>query len=132
MGNNMSGEFEHSLSTDGQENHRLVQKRFIEEAYLAGKNLGYNLGYSQGFESGYDKGYAEGSNLGYNNGFIAGLKGEDETDAKLEARKNVLINLIKLLDSEQAAIVFIGPLAKDTKALLETLKFYSDSVSRSK
>jgi len=132
MGNIMSGEFEHSLSTDGQEDHRLIHKRFIEEAYIAGKNLGYNLGYSHGFESGYDKGYAEGSSLGYNNGFLAGIKSEEEANAKLETHKNILINLIKLLENEQAAIILIGPLAKEIKASLETMKFCSDSENRSK
>jgi flagellar biosynthesis/type III secretory pathway protein FliH len=132
MGNNISGGSEKSFARECQENHRLGKKKLTEEAYLAGKNLGYNLGYNQGFESGYDKGYAEGSNLGYNNGFVTALRGEGE-DALQPARIpeiQVLEALMKLITGGQARIFLTGPSARDAEALLRGLNIEVTVVNR--
>lgn len=123
MGNNISGGSEKSFALECRENHRLGKKKLTEEAYLAGKNLGYNLGYNQGFECGYEKGYAEGSNLGYNNGFVAALRGEGE-DALQPLRisgKQVLETLMELIARGQAKILLAGPCAKEAETLLRTV-----------
>ncbi len=130
MSNNISGGFEKSFARGCQENHRLG-KKLTEEAYLAGKNLGYNLGYSQGFESGYDKGYAEGSNLGYNNGFVAALRGDGEdalqTDRTPEIQ--VLETIGKLITGGQARVFLTGPSARDAETLLKLLNIEATVVN---
>lgn len=132
MGNNISGGYEKSLIRGCQESRRLDRKRLTEEAYLAGKNLGYNLGYNQGFESGYDKGYAEGSNLGYNNGFVAALRreGEDAPRAHRASEIQALETLKKLITCGQASILLTGSSAKEAEALLKTLNIEAVIVNR--
>lgn len=132
MGNNISGSFEKSCVPGCRESHRLGKKKLTEEAYLAGKNLGYNLGYNQGFESGYDKGYAEGSNLGYNNGFVAALRreGEDTPRANNVPEIQILETLAKLVTCGQARILLIGPSAKEAEALLKTLNIEAALLNR--
>lgn len=123
MGNNISGGSEKGFACICQENHRLGKKKLTEEAYLAGKNLGYNLGYNQGFEFGYDKGYAEGSNLGYNNGFVAALRGEGEDafHTHRTSEMQVLDTLMKLVTGGQARILLTGPSAREAEALFKDL-----------
>jgi len=124
MGNNISGGSEKSLVRGCQDNHRLGKKKLTEEAYLAGKNLGYNLGYTQGFESGYDKGYAEGSNLGYNNGFVAALQPVRIPEIQ------ILEALMKLVTGGQAGIFLTGPSAREAEALLRDLEIEVTVVER--
>jgi flagellar biosynthesis/type III secretory pathway protein FliH len=132
MENNISGGSEKSFALGSQENHRLGKKILTEEAYLAGKNLGYNLGYNQGFESGYEKGYAEGSNLGYNNGFVAALRGEGE-DAPQTFRvseEQALEALLKLVTGGQAGILLTGPSAKEAEALFRAVNIEVTVIKR--
>lgn len=123
MGKNISECSEKGLALGCQENHRFSKKKLTEEAYLAGKNLGYNLGYSQGFELGYDKGYVEGSNLGYNNGFVAALRGEGDDAPQVVKTPEIQVfeTLKKLVSDGQTRIILTGPSAKDAEVLLRLL-----------
>jgi flagellar biosynthesis/type III secretory pathway protein FliH len=85
MGNNTC-DFEKVFACGSQQGLRAGKKNLAEEAYQAGKCLGYNLGYNLGFELGYEKGYTEGSNLGYNNGFVAALRNEESGGGFLPAK----------------------------------------------
>jgi flagellar biosynthesis/type III secretory pathway protein FliH len=133
MGKNISGGSEKSFARGCQETHRLGKRKLTEEeAYLAGKNLGYNLGYNEGFESGYEKGYAEGSNLGYNNGFVAALRGEG--DGALPADRipelRALDALRKMITGGQAGIYLTGPSATDAEEIFRGLNIEVNIVNR--
>jgi len=123
MSKKVSGGSENRISYECWETHRFGKMKLAEEAYLAGKNLGYNLGYNQGFESGYERGFAEGSNLGYNNGFVAALRGEGDgvLPSGETPEAQVLESLRKLIRDGHVAIYLTGSSAKDAEELLKRL-----------
>lgn len=122
MGENFSGDFEHSYAC-GTRERRPEQKKAEEEAYRAGKNMGYHLGYNLGFESGYEKGYSEGSTLGYNNGFLAALGlGEGSLKPNKKLEDCVCQTLQKLIADGQARVVLTGYAAREAEELLKLIK----------
>jgi hypothetical protein len=122
MGENFSGDFEKGYAY-GTRRPQSDKKKTEEEAYRAGKNMGYHLGYNLGFESGYEKGYSEGSILGYNNGFLAALglgEGSFSTNKKLE--DCVCQTLQKLIAHGQAGLILTGCAAREAGELLKLIK----------
>lgn len=122
MGENFSGGFEKSYAC-GTRELRSANKKTEEEAYRAGKNMGYHLGYNLGFESGYEKGYSEGSTLGYNNGFLAALGlGEGSLNTGMKLEDCVYQTLQKLIAQGQAKVILAGSAAREAEELLKLIK----------
>ena len=122
MGENISGDFDKNYAC-GTRERRPDKKKTEEEAYRAGKNMGYHLGYNLGFESGYEKGYSEGSTLGYNNGFLTALGlGEESFNPNKKLESCVCQTLQKLIVQGQARVVLTGCAAREAGELLKLIK----------
>ncbi len=128
MGNNTS-DTEKGRARGPHQGLRTRSKNLTEEAYHAGKCLGYNLGYNLGFESGYEKGYTEGSNLGYNNGFVAALRAEEGGPSSRVKAPEIQV-LQKLIAAGQVKVFLTGCGAKDAEVLFRLLNIESRSVNQ--
>lgn len=121
MGGNFSGDIEKGYARGTRE--RLSgKKKTDEEAYRAGKNMGYHLGYNLGFESGYEKGYSEGSILGYNNGFLAALGLGEGFSPNKKLEDCVCQTLQKLIAHGKARVILTGCAAREAEELLKLIK----------
>lgn len=129
MGNNTC-DFEKGFACGSQQGLRAGNKNLAEEAYQAGKCLGYNLGYNLGFESGYEKGYIEGSNLGYNNGFVAALRNEESGGASSRPKVPEIQVLQKLIADGKVKVLLAGCGARDAEFLLHILDIEAVPLSR--
>ena len=129
MGNNTC-DCEKGCACGSQRGLRAGKRSLTEEAYQAGKCLGYNLGYNLGFESGYEKGYIEGSNLGYNNGFVAALRNEESGEASPRPEVPEIQALQKLIAEGKVKVLLAGCGARDAKFLFQLLNIEAVPLSR--
>ncbi len=133
MGKNIiSGDLEKGFA-HGPKELWVDKKKKEEEAYRAGRNLGYHPGYGLGFESGYEKGYAEGSTLGYNNGFLTALglgEGCCPADPGEVTETHICQALQKLIARGQAHLFLSGCAARGAEALLKMIDINATVVKK--
>lgn len=128
MGKVMSGECEKD-SACGPGKGRLPERKTVEEeAYFAGRNIGYHLGYNHGFESGFDKGYAEGSTFGYNNGFLAALRLGENGNPSSKAKD--FVSLQHLIAEGMVKIFLAGYAAGEAEKLFKNLELEATVLNR--
>ena len=124
MGNNISGDSEKGFACGPYQGRRVERKTTEEDAYLAGRNLGYHLGFNHGYESGFEKGYAEGSTFGYNNGFLTALRLGEGGDSPVSAnisKTKVFQTLQELITGGMLRIFLAGHAAVEAEELFRTL-----------